>query len=154
MMRPIAVLIAALFLLAGWAGTALAQSPVKITADSFVIDEADGEAVFTGNVEVVRPGLSVWGDKVVVEYGEGGIENIRSFLASGNVRLKTADQDATGDRASFNPDTQILQLTGNVVVVNAAGTLSGPKLEINLADNTTVFTGGQGGRVTGVFKSQ
>ena len=53
MMRPIAVLIAALFLLAGLAGTALAQSPVKITADSFVINEADGEAVFTGNVEVV-----------------------------------------------------------------------------------------------------
>jgi lipopolysaccharide export system protein LptA len=135
-------------------GAVLAQNPVKITADSFVINEADGEAVFTGSVVIVRPGLNVWADKVVVDYGEGGPENIQSFVAEGNVRLKTEDQDATGDRATFNPETQILRLSGNVVVVNAAGTLNGPELEINLADNTTVFTGGKGGRVTGVFKTQ
>jgi lipopolysaccharide export system protein LptA len=135
-------------------GAVLAQNPVKITADSFVINEADGEAVFTGSVVIVRPGLNVWADKVVVDYGEGGPENIQSFVAEGNVRLKTEDQDATGDRATFNPETQILRLSGNVVVINAAGTLNGPELEINLADNTTVFTGGKGGRVTGVFMTQ
>lgn len=136
------------------AGAALAANPVKITADTFVVNEADTEAIFTGNVVVIRPGLTVWADKVVVDYGEGGPESIKTFIASGHVRLKTEDQDATGDRATFDPETQILRLLGNVVVVNSAGTLSGPELEINLADNTTVFTGGKGGRVTGVFKTQ
>ena len=65
-----------------------------------------------------------------------------------------ADQDATGDRATFNPETQILRLLGNVTVVNSAGTLNGPELQINLADNTTVFSGGRSGRVTGVFQTQ
>lgn len=152
-MRVIRYLLA--LLLASATGAALAaENPVKITADTFVINEADTEAIFTGNVVVIRQGLTVWADKVVVDYGEGGVENIKTFDAIGNVRLKTEDQDATGDRATFNPETQILRLLGNVVVVNSAGTLNGPELEINLADNTTVFTGGQGGRVTGVFKTQ
>lgn len=151
-MRALIHLLAAL--VTGIAGPALAQSPVKITADTFVVNEADTQATFTGNVVVIRPGLNVWADKVVVDYGEGGPADIRTFIATGNVRMKTEDQDATGDRATFNPETQILRLTGNVTVVNSAGTLNGPELEINLADNTTVFTGGKGGRVTGVFKAQ
>jgi len=141
-------------LLACASSAALADSPVKITADTFVVNEAEGEATFTGNVVVVRPGLTVWADEVKVDYGEGGPENIKSFVATGHVRLKTDDQDATGERATFDPQTQILRLQGNVTVVNASGTLNGPELQVNLADNTTVFSGGKGGRVTGVFKTQ
>jgi len=151
-MRATSYLFAALVAFA--TGPALAESPVKITADTFLVNEADTEATFTGNVVVIRPGLNVWADKVVVDYGEGGPGDIKTFVATGHVRLKTEDQDATGDRATFNPQTQILRLMGNVVVVNSAGTLNGPELEINLADNTTVFTGGKGGRVTGVFNTQ
>lgn len=148
-------LVALLFALIACApGAALAASPVKITADTFEVHEADSEAIFSGSVVVVRPGLTVWADKVVVDYGEGGPENIKTLIATGNVRLKTEDQDATGDRAVFDPATQILRLQGSVTVVNASGTLNGPELQINLADNTTVFSGGKGGRVTGVFKTQ
>ena len=152
MMRALKALLAAM-LVCG-AGAALAASPVKITADTFEVHEADSEAIFVGNVVVVRPGLTVWADKVTVDYGEGGPENVKTFVAIGHVRLKTEDQDATGDRAVFDPNTQILRLMGNVTVVNASGTLNGPELQINLADNTTVFSGGKGGRVTGVFKTQ
>lgn len=133
---------------------AQAAGPVKITADTFEVHEAQGQAVFSGNVVVVRTGLTVWADKVVVDYGEGGPENIKTFVATGHVRLKTDDQDATGERAVFDPASQILRLVGNVTVVNASGTLNGPELQINLADNTTRFSGGKGGRVTGVFKTQ
>ena len=133
---------------------AAAESPVKVSADTFVVDQAKFEATFSGNVVVSRSDLTVWADRVVVEYGEGGIENIENMVASGRVRLKTADQDATGDRATFNPSTQILRLSGNVTVVNSAGTLNGPELVINLADQTTVFSSSGGGRVTGVFTPQ
>jgi lipopolysaccharide export system protein LptA len=75
-------------------------------------------------------------------------------VATGKVRLKTKDQDATGDRAVFDPKTNMLRMTGNVVVVNATGTLAGPELTVNLTDNSTVFNSGKGGRVTGVFSTQ
>lgn len=148
--------LALIVVLAG-TGAVLAQAqggPIKVTGDTFVIDEGKGQATFSGNVEIVRTGLTVWAQKVVIEYGAGGPEDVQTFVATGRVRLKTKDQDATGDKATFDPNTQLLHMTGNVVVVNATGTLTGPELTVNLADNSTVFQGGKGGRVTGVFSTQ
>jgi lipopolysaccharide export system protein LptA len=82
------------------------------------------------------------------------MDDIQSMVATGNVKLKTEDQVATGQRAHFDPDTQLLRLTGNVVVDNASGTVRGPELVVDLAANTSVFTGGDGARVTGVFTPQ
>lgn len=147
-------LIILLWLLLGIAGTFAAPSQTKITGDTFVIDEAQGEATFTGNVVVQRTGLTVWATKVVIEYGEAGPEDVQTFTATGRVRIKTKDQDATGDRAVYDPKTNLLRMTGNVVVVNKTGTLNGPELTVNLDDNSTVFKGGKGGRVTGVFSTQ
>ena len=50
--------------------------PIKVTGDTFVIDEAKGVATFSGNVEIVRTGLTVWAQKVVIEYGAGGPEDV------------------------------------------------------------------------------
>ena len=79
---------------------------------------------------------------------------MQSLTATGNVRIKTADQDATGGQAVFDPDSQILRLTQNVTVKNAQGTVNGPELIINLATDTSTFRGSEGGRVTGVFTPQ
>lgn len=150
MLRLLAVLILALA-----ASPALAQQKVNITADLFTIDEATKQAVFTGNVVVTHPTVTVWAPKVVATYGAGGTSDIESFEATGSVRLQTSDQTATGERAVFTPGDQLLRLTGNVVVTNAGGTVNSGELVVNLATNVSTFTGGgSGGRVTGVFTSQ
>jgi lipopolysaccharide export system protein LptA len=133
---------------------ALAQSPIEVTADSFVVDQVKSEATFTGNVVITRADLKVWADKVLVSFGAEGLQNIQHVSASGRVRLKTADQDATGDRATFDPNSQVMRLSGNVTVVNASGTLNGPELVVDLANQTTTFSSNGGGRVTGVFTPQ
>lgn len=132
------------------AAPAAAQNRVQVTADTFVVDQQQSEATFSGNVVVTRPDLTVWADEVLVTF-EGQMENIRHVTATGKVRLKTATQEATGDRASFAPDSQVLRLSGNVTVINASGTVSGPELVLDLANNTSTFSSGGGGRVTGVF---
>lgn len=151
MMRVLTVL--AMLLLA-IVPVAAQDESVKITADQFVVDDATQVATFTGGVVVTRRGLTVWAPKVVVDYGSGGRSNIRSFVASGGVRIKTDDQDASGDRAVFDPGKSTLRLSGNVKVVNASSTVAGPDLVIDLKTNTTVFSGGSGGRVTGIFTPQ
>jgi len=151
MIRRAAATLAALLFAAA---SVFAASPVKVTADQFVVDQSTSQATFTGNVVVVREDLTVWADKVVVQYGSGGVQDIKSLVATGHVRMKTSDQDATGQRATFDPSSQILRLSGNVTVVNGAGTLNGPELTINLANQTTVFSSEGGGRVTGVFTPQ
>ena len=142
-------------------GLALAQpaaaeekDPVNITADQFVVDDVAQIATFTGKVVVKRNKLTVWAPKVVVEYGEDGPSSIKTFVASGGVRIKTGDQDATGDLAIYDPVAETLKITGHVIVVNASGTVGGPDLVIDLTTNSSVFTGGEkGGRVSGVFSA-
>lgn len=145
------VLAAALLL----AQPAFAQQQVQITSDLFTVDETTRQAVFTGSVVVVHPTVKVWADKVIAVYGDAGPSDIESFVASGSVRLVTDDQDATGDQAVFTPGDQLLRLTGNVVVINAGGTIQAGELVVNLETNVSTFTSsGSGGRVTGVFTSQ
>ena len=134
---------------------AFAQQPVQITSDLFTVDEKTKEAVFSGNVVVVHPTVKVWADKVVAVYGQEGPSDIESFIASGKVKLETDEQPATGDQAVFTPGDQLLRLTGNVVVINASGTIQAGELVVNMETNVSTFTSsGSSGRVTGVFTSQ
>lgn len=125
--------------------------PVEISADTFTVDEGKQQAVFSGNVVIKREGMDLTASEVVVLYGVGGQSDIKSLTATGNVKIKTAGQQATGEKATFDPATQTIRLIGNVVVLNAQGTLKGPELVVNLANNTSTFKGSEGGRVTGVF---
>lgn len=133
---------------------AMAQTAVQISADSFTIEEGTKEAVFTGNVVIKHPTVNVWAEKVVATYGEGGTSDIKSFEATGKVKLETDEQTATGDRAVFSPGDQLLRLTGNVQVSNAAGNVNAQELVVNLATNVSTFSASEGGRVTGVFTTQ
>lgn len=147
------VLVASLSVLA-LIGPVLAQQNVEITADVFTVEETRSEAVFTGNVVVVHPNVTVWAPQVVATYGEGGTTDIETFVATGGVRLKTKDQEATGEQAVFTPGDQLLRLTGDVVVINASGEVSSTELVVNLDTGVSTFTGGNGGRVTGIFTTQ
>jgi lipopolysaccharide export system protein LptA len=154
MMRLLVLLIALGLVLVPPAG-AEEKNPVKITADQFVVDDAASIATFTGKVVVKRSTLTVWAPKVVVEYGSAGSSSIKSFVASGGVRIRTADQDATGDFAIYDPVAETLKITGHVMVINDSSTVGGPDLTIDLKTNLTIFSGGTtGGRVTGVFTPQ
>ena len=148
MLRSLAFLVLTL-----GATPAFAQQQVNITADQFSLDETSNTAVFTGNVVVVHPTVTVWAPKVVATYGAGGTTDIETFEATGEVRLETAEQTATGQRAVFTPGDQLLRLTGNVVVVNSGGTVNSDELVVNLETNVSTFTSTKG-RVTGVFSSQ
>lgn len=150
MMRALLI---TLFLLAGLS-PAFAQQKVEISADLFTVEETSRQAIFTGAVVVTHPSVTVWAPKVVATYGEGGTSDIRSFEATGAVRLKTSDQEATGERAVFTPGTQTLRLTGNVEVVNTSGTIKAGELVVNMGTGVSTFTAASGGRVTGVFTAQ
>ena len=146
--------LALLTLLAATSYAAAQEVPVEVSADSFELDDQQKHATFTGNVVITRDTLTIWANRVVITYGAGGQTDIDSLTASGSVRIKMPDQEATGGEVTYNPDTQVVRLSDNVVVSNAQGKLSGPELVIDLKTNQSTFTGGANGRVTGVFTPQ
>ena len=129
-------------------------APIKVAADSFVIEEQGRAATFTGNVVVTSEGFELTAGKVVVRYGEGGPEDIESFDATGNVRIKTEGQTAAGSRAVYDPVAQVLKMSGSVEVTTASGSVTGPELTVDMKTNVTTFKGGGNNRVTGVFTPQ
>ena len=146
-------LLLALLALAMLAATS--ASPVKITSDQFVVDDAQHQATFTGNVVITRAELTMTAPKVVVDYGSDGPQSIRTLTATGGVRLKTPTQTATGDMAVYDPKTQILRLTGHVQVSSGKGTIGSADLVIDLKSDLSTFSSGKdGGRVSGVFTPQ
>lgn len=131
---------------------AQATKTTQIVADQFVVRDAENKSEFIGNVIVTQPDLKVWADRVVVNYGEGGTSDIKTFIAIGNVKIQSESQTATGQRAVYDPATRILHLSGDVVVINDGGSVVSKELFVNLATNITTFTsGGTGERVTGLF---
>ena len=147
------LILAAALVLAALAATA--ALPVKITSDQFVVEDANHEATFTGSVVITRATLTMWADKVVVDYGNDGPQSIRTLTATGNVRLKTPTQTATGDEAVYDPKTQILRLSGHVLVSSGKGSIGSADLVIDLKSDVSTFSSGKGGgRVSGVFAPQ
>ncbi len=140
------------FLMLPVATNAQVTQTTEISADRFLVRDSEKKSEFIGNVVITQPGLKVWADRVVVNYGEGGTSDVKTFVATGNVKIQSENQVATGQRAVYRPATRILHLSGNVVVINDGGTVHSGELLVNLSSNITEFSsGGSGERVTGLF---
>ncbi len=132
-----------------------AQEQIKITSDSFLVDDNSTKAIFSGNVIISQPDLIVWADKVVVRYGSGGPSDLQEFEAIGNVKIKQPEQTARSDRGIYDPKSKILRLFGNVSVSNDSGTIIGDELIVDIASGTSSFPANiDGGRVTAIFDAQ
>ncbi len=127
---------------------------IEIQADKFVVRESENQSEFSGNVIVTQTDMKVWSDQVIVHTGEEGTSDIKSYEAIGNVKIQGETQTATGQRAVYDPETRILVLTGDVVVISDSGTVHAQTLRVNMATNVTEFISGDDGeRVTGLFTS-
>lgn len=131
-----------------------ADERVNVTADNLKITEDENTALFTGNVIIIQGDMEMRAPRVLAVYGEGGPSDLKNFTASGGRVWMTFDgQTAEGDEAYYDFSGRTLTLTGNVVVVNASGTVRSARLVIDTRAGTSSFAGGagSGGRVTGVF---
>ena len=159
MLKFLMLLLTALFLGLN-AGPALAQQakiafggmkqdtslPVEVNADSLSVNNADGTAVFIGNVVVVQGDMRMTAGEVRVEYtADGG--GIKTLHASGGVTLINATDAAEAQDAVYTIEQGNVVMTGDVLLTQGANAISGQKLVINLKDGTGVMEG----RVKTVF---
>lgn len=120
--------------------------PVEVDADNLSINNADGSAVFSGNVSVVQGDMRLTAGEVRVEYtADGG--GIKTLHASGGVMLINASDAAEAQDAVYTIDEGNVVMTGNVLLTQGQNAISGQKLVLNLKDGTGVMEG----RVKTVF---
>lgn len=124
------------------------DQPISIEADQLDVDDTQAIATFTGNVAVSQGDTLLKTSKLVVHYvnqpeggGEGEGEsasvpgasgNIDRLEATGQVYIRSQDQIATADAASFDMDTQVVVLTGDVVLSQGENVATGCRMTIQM----------------------
>ena len=120
--------------------------PVSLDADSLAINNADGSAVFKGNVVVVQGEMRLTAGEVQVEYLPGG-GGIKTLHATSGVTLVNAADAAEAREAVYTIESGNVVMTGDVLLTQGQSAISGQKLVINMKAGTGVMEG----RVQTVF---
>ncbi len=120
--------------------------PVEVQADMLSVNNADGTAIFEGNVLVGQGEMRLAAAKVAVEYDKDG-KSIARLHATGGVTIANLADAAEAQEALYTIDSGVIVLTGDVLLTQGASALSGEKLTIQLKDGTGVMEG----RVSTVF---
>ncbi|MEM8730741.1 MAG: lipopolysaccharide transport periplasmic protein LptA [Pseudomonadota bacterium] len=114
--------------------------PVEVTADALDVNQADGTAVFTGNVVVGQGEMRLSATEVLVVYKEdrSGIDRL---VATGEVVLVNGPDAAEADKADYAIDSGQVVMTGDVLLTQGQNALSGEQLNVDLATGTARMTG-------------
>lgn len=120
--------------------------PVELNADTLSVNQADGSAVFSGNVLVVQGQMRLTADELRVQY-KADRSGIETLFATGKVLLVNATDAAQADHAVYTIDSGDVVMTGNVLLTQGPTATSADKLIVNLKTGT----GRMEGRVSTTF---
>lgn len=117
------------------------SAPVEVTADSLRVDQATGQAVFTGNVLIGQGDMRLSAATVTVVYGDGEQQRIKTLDASGGVTLVSGGDAAEAGAAVYDIESGNVVLTGDAIVTRGDSVLAGDRIEVNLKDGTAAVSG-------------
>ena len=163
------IALAALVSLIALAGPAAAQegvsalkghnsrSPIDLSADRAEAQDRADRAIFSGNVVVRQAELTLRTARLTIAYASSGGIDINRIDASGGVVVTSPSETARGDFATYDLDSGLITMVGDVRLERSGSSLSGGRLTIDLNTGRANMDGGlrgvnqQGGRVTGRF---
>jgi lipopolysaccharide export system protein LptA len=141
------------------------DAPLDVDAKAIDVLDANGKAIWTGDVRVTQGTMKLNADTITVFYSrskKGGNPTIERLDAQNNVKLVTPSETATGRYGIYDVAQKTITLVGGVVLTKGENILHGQRLSIDLDSGRSKLDGagtpaapGQpattGGRVTGRF---
>lgn len=113
---------------------------VEVTAESLSIDQANGTAIFVGDVIIAQGAMRLTAGRVEVIYGTD-TSQIARLIASQDVTLVTAEEAAEAQNADYNVQTGILLMSGDVLLTQGASAIAANQMTINVTDGTATMDG-------------
>ncbi len=131
------------------------DQPINIESDKLEVSENSKVAVFSGNVKASQGVTVLKAGKMEVYYGgQGsaatGSADIERIEVSGKVYVKSNNQVATGDAASFDMRSEVLVMSGSKVALSEGNNVAeGCKLTVQMKSGRASLESckGSGGRV-------
>jgi lipopolysaccharide export system protein LptA len=178
-MRLAETSVAALFIAGALAGTAPAQispggnGPIDITSDNGDFSNATCVSTWSGSAEALQGNARLRADVIkaflkpkapstkppppgATPAQQSNCGDTDRIEADGNVFYQTPDQIARGDHAIYTADSDLIVMTGDVIVLQGKNIVRGDKLTIHVKDKVALMESnakgrGAPGRVRGVF---
>ena len=153
------------------------NQPIQIEAASLVMRNKQKQATFSGNVKVVQGDTTMTSNTLVVFYesssdqppaknkrsaaspmrsatpGPGGSSSIRRLEAHGNVVVTQKDEVVTGQTAVFDTKTNLITMSGGVVLTQCKNVLKGDRLLVDMTTGVSRVESDRG-KVQGLFINQ
>jgi lipopolysaccharide export system protein LptA len=123
----------------------LADAPIEINADELEVDQATGASVFRGNVRAEQGEMVLTAGSLRLEYSraeEGGRTRIDRLIATDGVTFVTPAEAVEAAEATYSLADQVLEMRGDVMLVQGQNVLSGQNFRADLAQGTGAMTGG------------
>ncbi len=133
----------------GLFATSATGEPVDITANELEVLEQKKQSIFRGDVVVTQGDMRLRSDHLVVFFDEQN--QIRRIEAQGQVELVDPQRRATGERAVYDRQEDILQLSGQAVVVQGENRVAGDEIVLYLGENRSLVRSRDAGRVRAVI---
>jgi len=132
------------------AGRDRSNLPITIKSNELTADNKGKTAVFTGKVVAKQGDITIFADKISVNYAEkkGDVEKIE---ATGNVRIVQQNRTGFAAQAVYDSRNGQIVLTGAPHVTQGADSISGKIITYFVDDDTSVVSGGGDSRVEAVI---
>lgn len=129
-------------------------SAVEVEADNLEYFQADGRAVYTGNVRAIQGEAQITTDKLTAVcslsrapagQNQAGqpCEEIRQLVAESNVLYTTPDLRIRGDRAEYDYPTDTITITGDVIMTRGnEAVMRGTRIVYNVGQGVSRMTAG------------
>lgn len=114
--------------------------PVEVTADNLSVNQNTSTAIFTGNVLIGQGEMRLSAPRVLVTYFEDQ-SGIESLNATGGVTIVSGEDAAESKRADYNIETGLIEMQGDVLLVQGVNAITGDKMFIDTRAGTARMTG-------------
>lgn len=117
------------------------SAPVEVAADNLTVNQADGTALFEGNVVIGQGEMRLSADEVSVQYAQGDQQRISALTATGNVTLVSGPDAAEAQQAVYDVEAGTVLLSGDVLLSQGQNVLSGDRMTVDLATGAAQVQG-------------
>lgn len=123
-----------------WAGA------MQVESGKMIFYHKKNMAEFSENVQVKRDGFTMNCDRMVVYYKEGAANELDHVDAFGHVVMVQGDKKGFAEKARLNHRENTLTLTGNAVLEQPGGRITGETITHHISSEQTEVHPGKGGR--------
>ena len=122
------------------------SNELKITSENLEVDRENRISVFSGDVYAHNKDIRIWSEELIVIFDNTENE-IKQLNAEKSVKIIKEEITATGDIGVYYPKSEILNLLGNVEVIENNNYIKCDELYLDIKNSTSIMKSNSSKRV-------